>query len=45
MEKVEITEFGGVTGQVVARAMGVTSIHVSLTHQPGTAAAVVLLEG
>ena len=28
-----------------ARAMGVTSIHVSLTHQPGTAAAVVLLEG
>jgi holo-[acyl-carrier protein] synthase len=28
-----------------ARELGVTSIHVSLTHQPGTAAAVVVLEG
>jgi holo-[acyl-carrier protein] synthase len=28
-----------------ARALGVTSIQVSLTHQPGAAAAVVVLEG
>jgi holo-[acyl-carrier protein] synthase len=28
-----------------AKAMGVTRMHVSLTHQPGAAAAVVILEG
>lgn len=28
-----------------ARALGVARVHVSLTHQPGTAAAVVILEG
>ena len=28
-----------------ARELGVTQFHVSLTHQPGTAAAVVILEG
>ena len=28
-----------------AQALGVTRIHVSLTHQPGTSAAVVVLEG
>ncbi len=28
-----------------ARELGVTAVHVSLTHQPGAAAAVVVLEG